>query len=55
MRLSAVHVLLHAACVTDPDGGGILLVGGSGAGKSTWRRRVRAGYLPVDELADIDC
>jgi hypothetical protein len=62
-RLNAIaaesrsHVLLHAACVTDPDGGGILLVGGSGAGKSTLAAAcVRAGYTYLsDELAAIDC
>jgi hypothetical protein len=53
---STSHVLLHAACVTAPHGGGVLLVGGPGAGKSTLAAAlVRAGmaYLS-DELAGID-
>jgi hypothetical protein len=54
---STSHVLLHAACVTPPQGGGVLLVGGAGAGKSTLAAAlVSAGmaYLS-DELAGIDC
>jgi hypothetical protein len=53
---SSSHLLLHAACVTEPAGGGVLLVGGPGAGKSTLAAAlVSAGmaYL-TDELAGID-
>jgi hypothetical protein len=54
---STSHVLLHAACVAQPQGGGILLVGGAGAGKSTLAAAlVRAGMVYLsDELAGIDC
>jgi hypothetical protein len=34
-RESTAHVLLHGACVAGPGAGGVLLVGGSGVGKST--------------------
>ncbi len=53
---SSAHLLLHAACVSRPAGGGVLLVAGPGAGKSTLAAAcVGAGcaYLS-DELAAID-
>jgi hypothetical protein len=55
-RESTVHVLLHGACVAGPRGGGVLLVGGSGVGKSTLAAAcVDAGlaYLS-DEVVAID-
>jgi hypothetical protein len=61
-RLNAIavastdHVSLHGGCVAGPLGAGVLLVGGSGAGKTTLVSAcVRAGlaYLS-DELAAID-
>jgi hypothetical protein len=55
-RESTVHVLLHGACVAGPRTGGVLLVGGSGVGKSTLAAAcVDAGlaYLS-DEVVAID-
>lgn len=55
-RESTVHVLLHGACVAGPRSGGVLLVGGSGVGKSTLTAAcVEAGlaYLS-DEVVAID-
>jgi hypothetical protein len=53
---SRAHVLLHAACVAGSRGGGALLVGGTGAGKSTLAAAcVGAGFAYLsDELAAID-
>lgn len=53
---STAHVLLHAACVAGPQGGGVLLAGGPGAGKSTLAGACidrGLGYLS-DELAAVD-
>jgi hypothetical protein len=55
-RESTVHVLLHGACVAGPRAGGVLLIGGSGVGKSTLAAAcVDAGlaYLS-DEVVAID-
>jgi hypothetical protein len=55
-RESTGHVLLHGACVAGPRAGGVLLVGGSGVGKSTLTAAcVDAGlaYLS-DEVVAID-
>jgi hypothetical protein len=55
-RESTVHVLLHGTCVAGPRAGGVLLVGGSGVGKSTLAAAcVGAGlaYLS-DEVVAID-
>ena len=55
-RESTAHVLLHGACVAGPGAGGVLLVGGSGVGKSTLTAAcVDAGlaYLS-DEVVAID-
>jgi hypothetical protein len=53
---STLHVLIHAACVAGPLGGGVLLVGGTGAGKSTLAAAcVTAGFSYLsDELAAVD-
>jgi hypothetical protein len=53
---STTHVLFHAASVAGPQGGGVLLAGGPGVGKSTLTSAcLRAGlaYLS-DEVAAID-
>jgi hypothetical protein len=53
---STAHVLLHAGCVAGGRGGGVLLIGGTGAGKSTLAAACVAGGLTYlsDELAAVD-
>jgi hypothetical protein len=53
---STAHVLLHAACVAGPQGGGVLLAGGPGVGKSTVTSACLSAGLAYlsDEVAAID-
>jgi hypothetical protein len=55
-RESTVHVLLHGACVAGPRAGGVLLIGGSGVGKSTLAAACVAAGLAYlsDEVVAID-